>query len=623
MAGICGIAHKDRQRPVDAGVLSEMNVAMAHRGPDDSGVWHGDHVALGACRLSVVDLFRGQQLMTNEEKNLVVAFDGRIYNFKQLRAELEGRGHIFTSLSDTEVILRAYQEHGDRCLEYLNGMFAFALYDKPQDRLLIARDRLGIKPLFYVEDGETFAFASELGALLRTGLITGRINPAALDAYFAFLYVPSPDTIFENVHKVRPGEKVVFHNGGIAKETYWRLACQPQDSWRLDAAAEEYFALLADSVKLQSVSDVPLGALLSGGLDSSSVVGLLSQRVGAPVRTFTIAFDETHMKPLRRAKRVALHFGTNHTEKILHPDVVALAGQLPSYFGEPFGDPAAVLIWLAAELAHSQVTVALSGDGGDELFAGPVGAPAASGRLAAPLRSLAETVLRLSPQSERLAKLGLRGPYFSIDSWDALRRARTCFEAELRAQLYAPDIRETVAQCAMDRFQEHIDEVGDLSVTEGALAHDTAMRLPDGVLTRLDRMSMAHSVETRAPLLDHRLVEFAAKLPFSLKEKGRSGKLVPKHALRHLLPSGLLHAPQGNFTLPVERWFRRELRSHFEETVLGPGARNGRFLDQKTVRQLRDAHVQGKCDYSRQLWALLAFEHWLRYIETFPAVSVH
>jgi len=627
MCGICGAISLDGRRRVHEEALRRMNEAMTHRGPNDAGLWNGGHVGLAMRRLSIIDLFRGHQPMISADGSIVVVFNGEIYNFKRLREELEDAGAEFHTTSDTEVILHGYAVWGEEALDRFNGMFAIGLFDVSRNRLLLARDRLGIKPLFYTIRDGVLTFASELDALLRSGLVGGALNLAALDAYFTFLYIPDPDSIFEGVQKLRPGEKLVVENGGVRTERFWNLEYRPDNGWTLDTAAERYRELLIDSIRLRRVSDVPLGAFLSGGVDSSSVAGVLSDMSAAPVRTFTIGFDDAHADELDYARIAAQHFGTEHTEALLHPDMVDVAAQLIRHFGEPFADSSAVPTWLVSQLARKDVVVALAGDGGDELFAGyswlhmtrRVGQYQ---RIPAALRHFVDTALRLAPHSPFFEKMRRFSADAAMPLHQVFRRRETCFDAHARATLYNDALRERVAASAVDRFQEHADAAGDLSDEDRMLYQDTVMYLPGDILTKVDRMSMANSLEVRAPLLDHRMVEFAATLPFRLKYRGRTSKLVPKRAMGPLLPRELLAQRKRGFSIPIQRWFRKELRSHFQELVLGDDARCRNYLNRDTIRTLFDAHDAGKEHYGHHLWAILMFEHWLRYVESVPGVRV-
>lgn len=615
MCGICGIVHAQRDKRADLMAIARINDAMIHRGPDEAGVWDGGHAALAMRRLSILDASGGHQPMANEDGTVVVVFNGEIYNFQELRADLAARGHVFRSRSDTEAIVHAYEEYGDAALERFNGMFAIAVYDTARSRLLLARDRLGIKPLFYGLKGNAIVFASELGAIMQSRLFSGEANPAAIDAYFTFLYIPAPDTVYAGVHKLRPGEKLVFENGRTTLERYWRPVFAPDPKWTIDSAAEAYRALLDDAVRMQRIADVPLGAFLSGGMDSSSVVATLAGMSARPVKTFTIGFDDKTADETPYARIAAKRFGTDHTEDILHPGMAHIAPQLIAHFGEPFADSSAVPMWHVSRLARQQVTVALSGDGGDELFAGYAWAHntrrvQAYRRVPPALRSLIGAVLRIAPQSRTIAKLRR----FSQDAWlddrAVFRRRETCLDADARATLYRTGFANAVAQNAMDRFEEHAG-AGPCDFDEWMLYQDTVMYLPDDILVKVDRMSMAHSLEARVPLLDHRLVEFAATLPFGLKYAGGVSKRVAKHAFREILPPELLVQRKRGFAVPVHRWFRGDLRRHFAERVLTKTARCTAFLDQNAVRALFRRHDAGHEDHGHALWAILMFEYWL------------
>ena len=627
MCGICGFVSGDQNQKLDTALLENMNKALTHRGPDDSGIWINDRVGLGMRRLSVIDLSGGIQPMKNEDESVVLVFNGEIYNFRELRSDLEKSGHKFHTESDTEVVLRAYEQYGDDALEHFNGMFALAIYDVKRDRLLVARDRLGIKPLYYVSSNGNFAFASELDALLRSGLVNGKLNVGAVDEYLTYLYIPAPDTIFRDVHKLCPGEKLVLTKGAIKVEPYWQLEYKPDSSWTLDSAACAYRELLEDSVRLRLVSDVPLGAFLSGGLDSSSIVAMMSSACSSPVKTFTIGFDDSHADELHYARIAADHFGTDHTEEILRPDMVDVSSKLARHFGEPFADSSAVPMWLVSKTARQHVTVALSGDGGDELFAGYTWLHmnrkvAQYRKLPAPLRHLIDVGLCIAPRTPYFAKLRR----FSRDSFishdESFRRRQTCFNASQRESLYSPDMSGQVAACVVDRFQEHLDSAQNLSEDDRMLHQDTRMYLPDDILTKVDRMSMAVSLEARVPLLDHRLMQFAATVPFNLKMKGNTSKRVAKHSLRDVLPPPLLVQRKRGFSIPIQRWFREDLRDHFKEMVLSKKARCLHFFNQDTSRCLLEKHLNLNDDYGHHLWALLMFEHWIRYIETVPDISI-
>jgi len=627
MCGICGIVFADGERRVDAAMVEAMNCALTHRGPDDAGLWDGGHVALAMRRLSVIDVAGGHQPMVSDDGDVVIVFNGEIYNFQEIRDRLEARGAGFRTRCDTEVVLRAYEAYGDAFLSQLNGMFAIAIYDRRQDRLLLARDRAGIKPLFYcVRDG-AIVFASELDALLRSGRVRGALNAAALDAYFTYLYIPAPDTIFRDVQKLLPGEKLMYQKGQAQRERHWKVRYAPDASMTLDSASEQFLSLLDDAVRLHRISDVPLGAFLSGGLDSSAVVSSLAAMSSRPVKTFTIGFDDAQADELGYARAVAKRYGTDHVEAVLKPDAVALLPRIIRHFGEPFADSSALPTWLVSQVARQQVAVALSGDGGDELFAGYAwtrmthlldrcrAVPEAA-------RRIVGNVVAALPDGPFAARLRRLNEDAFLDPLDVFRRRQTCFDSAQRSSLYQHDVAAEVALGLTNRFAQHARAARQLSVGDAMLYHDFAMYLPDDILTKVDRMSMAHSLEARVPLLDYRLIEFAATVPFPLKLRGCATKRVMRHALRSRLPRTILRQRKRGFAIPIHRWFREKLRSHFDETVLQPGARCHAYLRPEAIQALFAAHTQRKADAGHHLWALLMFEHWLRYVEAIPGVSV-
>lgn len=618
MCGLCGVVHGNPERPADVAALERMSAALAHRGPDDAGLWVEGPVGLAHRRLSVLDLSpAGRQPMSCAGGALVTVYNGEIYNFRELRAELERDGAVFRSNCDTEVLLEAWRAWGDAAVHRFNGMFSFAVYERDRRRLVLVRDRLGIKPLYYTQRGGTLAFASELSALITAGFVDGALDAAALDAYFTYLYIPAPDTVFEGVHKLRPGEMLIYEKDVVRLERYWQPPFRPDPTWDLDGAAERYLELLGDAVRLRRISDVPLGAFLSGGLDSSSVVALLAEQSDRRIKTFTIAFSDDAVDERPYARLVARHCGTDHTEAILDCDMVDLLPRIVRHFGEPFADSSALPTWLVSKSAREQVTVALSGDGGDELFAGYTWlrmnrAVSRYRRLPAAIRKGIDWGLGMAPGS----RPGLRKlQRFSRDSFltplEAFRRRSTCFDADQRAGLYEPSLAAAVQRAARDRFAEHAAAAAALSEDDRMLYLDTAMYLPDDILTKVDRMSMAHALEARVPLLDYRIVEFAGTLPFALKFHRGAAKRVAKHAFRKLLPPEILVERKQGFSLPIHRWFRGELGRHFEEVVLSPEARCMRLLRREAVERIYTAHRSGRDNLGHHLWAVLVLEHWM------------
>jgi asparagine synthase (glutamine-hydrolysing) len=626
MCGICGWIDSDTSRGVNTPSLDAMNFALLHRGPDDGATWTRRNVGLGARRLSVIDVAHGHQPMANEDESRVIVFNGEIYNAGEIRADLEALGHRFRTRCDTEVVLRAYEAWEEAAVQRLNGMFAFAVWDARRERLYAARDRVGIKPLVYTERGGVFAFSSELDSLARSGLVEGRINPAALDAYLTYLYVPHPDTIYSGVHALGPGEALIWQRGRLRREVYWRPQFRPTASWRMETAAEAYADLLQDAVRRQRVSDVPLGAFLSGGVDSTSIVAFLAESGAGRVKTFTIGFDDPGADERKFARMAADAFGTDHVEAILKADAAAMSGELIRHFGEPFADSSAIPTWMVSKLAREHVTVALSGDGGDELFAGyswlhMTRRVSRYAQWPRALRELVDAALWLAPRSPKWDKVRRFSADAALAPVERFRRRQTCFTPAERAALYTPGTAAAVGAAALDRFGAHWDEAGATTDDDRMLHQDLRMYLPDDVLTKVDRMSMAVSLEVRVPLLDHRIVEFAATVPFEMKYNRGESKRLMKSALKDKVPAALLEQRKRGFSLPVHRWFRGDAAVAFEEVVLGADARSAAYLDGAELRALYDAHRAGRRDAGHHLWALMMFEQWLRYAARLPGVT--
>ncbi|GMV99211.1 MAG: asparagine synthetase B [Candidatus Hydrogenedentota bacterium] len=618
MCGICGLVCGDAAQTADADRVRSMNDALTHRGPDDGGLWSTGPAALAMRRLRIIDLEGGRQPMTLPDGSVTVVFNGEIYNYRELRRELQSRGHVFQTESDTEVLLHGYQAYGDTILDRLNGMFAFGVYDANRKRLLLARDRLGIKPLFYTVVNGQLAFASEIDSLIRSGLVDGRINTRAIHAYFTRLYVPGPDTAFLDVLKLGAGEALVFENGRAQKRRYWTLSMQPDSHWTEADAKARLNELLEDSVRLQQVADVPVGAFLSGGVDSTAVVALM-RRVGVnPIRTFTIGFDDKHADELAFARLAARHYETDHHEAILKPDIAPVAEGIARHFGEPFADSSAIPMWLVSKTARQHVTVALSGDGGDELFAGYAWLhntlkAMRYGRTPAAFRGLVSAALGFAPRSPLITKARRFNADSFLEPRAIFERRQTCMDATTRNQLFRPDFLHAV--------DSDFDGQDAMPPEEWMQLRDTTRYLPDDILTKVDRMSMAHGLEARVPLLDHRLVEFAATLPFHFKYRGGVSKWILKETMRPDFPPRLLKQRKQGFAIPIHRWFREELRPVFADTVLSTNARCGAVLRPETVDRLYREHQSGRENHGHALWSILMFELWLGYFATVPGIG--
>jgi asparagine synthase (glutamine-hydrolysing) len=613
MCGIAGIMGFE-QRPVLSAELRGMCDAMSHRGPDDEGFHLGAGVGLGMRRLSIIDLQTGRQPISNEDGSIHVVLNGEIYNFLDLRRELSGRGHRFQTATDTEVIVHLYEEYGPRCVDALRGMFGFALWDERRRSLLLARDRLGIKPLYYAVVNGRLAFASELKALLQLPEVERTLDWTAVHHVFTSLHTPQTQSIIAGVRKLAPGHRLVARpDGGLRIEQYWDVRFEP-DLHRSEAwFAERLRELLEESVRLHLVSDVPLGAFLSGGIDSSAVVAAAARLTTGPVKTFSIGFTDPDYDERHHARQVAERFGTDHHELVLEPGALEIIDDLAWFLDEPFGDPSAIPTYMVSKLAAEHVTVALSGDGGDELFAGydkyrVEARERGYGRLPAPLRRMLGRIGATMPE-------GMKGRNFlrhiALDGVDRYLDASVLFKADQMRKLFQRDAFERLAAC--DPLREASQRLaaanGDwLSVLQ---YRDLTHYLPLDILTKVDRMSMAHSLETRVPLLDHKVVEFAATIPPALQLHGDTTKHIFKRAMRGILPDAIIDRPKHGFAVPLERWFRGRLESVVQDLLLSPRCRERGIFNPRYIEQLLAMHERGR-NLDFQLWTLMSFELWCR-----------
>jgi asparagine synthase (glutamine-hydrolysing) len=615
MCGIAGILSLNG-RTISPDDLYAMCAALAHRGPDDEGFYLGrdKSVGLGMRRLSIIDLQTGRQPVHNEDGTVWVVFNGEIYNFRELRRKLEQHGHVFSTATDTEVIVHLYEDFGPHCVEHLRGMFAFALWDERSRTLLLARDRLGIKPLYYAEIGERLLFASELKAILQATEVERSLNWRAVSHLFTCLTTPPAESIIEGVRKLEPGHILIASPGkDLQTERYWEVRFEPDYSRSEEDYAEELRERLEESVSLHLVSDVPLGVFLSGGIDSSAVVATMARLVPGTVKTFSIGFPDRDFSELDYARLVAKRFDTDHHELILEPHVVDILEELAWYLDEPFGDPSAIPTFMVSKLAADHVTVVLSGDGGDELFAG----------YDKYLVEQRERRYRFVPRPFRrllgaigeLMHEGMRGRNFlrhiALDGAMRYLDASTLFSLEQKKRLFQPDASEMLMKS--DPWPE---AAKDLAGVNGhwlsALQYlDLKRYLPLDILTKVDRMSMAHSIEARVPLLDHKLVEFAATIPPELRLRNGTTKHIFKHALRGILPDEIIDRPKHGFAVPLGRWFRGQLGSFVRELLLSETSQRRGILNPAYIEQLIQRHENGR-ELDFQLWTLISFELWCR-----------
>jgi asparagine synthase (glutamine-hydrolysing) len=595
-------------------LIHRMCDVIRHRGPDDEGMFVAEGVALGMRRLSIIDLSTGHQPIHNEDRTIWIVFNGEIYNFRELRARLEAEGHRFYTATDTEVIVHAYEQWGANAIARLRGMFGLAIWDDRSKSLLVARDRIGIKPIYYAEANGRLYFGSELKSLLEAPDLPRDLDLDALDHYLSFLYTPRDGSIFKSVRKLPPGHLMTWHDGHLAIERYWQLPAAETYTGSEADAIRDLRQVLADAVRSHLVSDVPLGAFLSGGIDSSLVVGLMTETSGARVKTFSIGFDEPAFDELEHARRVARHFGTDHHEFVVKPDGVAILDRLVWHFDEPFADSSAIPTWYVSEMARRHVTVVLSGDGGDELFGG-------YDRYVPHPRVVAFD--RYSPRAFRrvaaiaAAKLphGARGKNFlrhvARDEQGRYLDSIRFFSADEKPALLAGDVRQRLdGQDPETRLASHFERYAHLPWPSQMMRFDAETYLPEDVLTKVDRMSMAHSIESRVPLLDNEVIELASTLPASLKIKDGRRKHVLKEVAATLLPPEILNRRKQGFGVPLGTWFRGNLRELFADTLLSPASLQRGYFQPLFVRQLVDEHVAGKRDHTLRLWQLVVFERW-------------
>ncbi|WP_019594995.1 XrtA/PEP-CTERM system amidotransferase [Thioalkalivibrio sp. ALM2T] len=626
MCGITGIFDLRDRRPINRSLLEAMNETQFHRGPDEGGVHLEPGVGLAHRRLSIIDLSGGQQPLFNEDETVVVTYNGEIYNFPELTAELQQAGHRFRSHCDTEVIVHAWEEWGEACVQRFRGMFAFAVWDRNRDTLFLARDRLGVKPLYYsaLADGHLI-FGSELKALMAHPGMPRRMDPHAVEDYFAFGYVPEPRSIFRGVHKLPPGHTLTVRRGqGNLSEPseYWDIPFG--DSGVADAAtaAEELTARLREAVDVRMVAEVPLGAFLSGGVDSSAVVAMMAGLSDDPVRTSSIGFADPAYDESRYARMVAERYHTDHRTQEVDPDDFALLDRLSGLYDEPFADSSALPTYRVCEQARQQVVVALSGDGGDENLAGyrRYRHHLAEERLRAPLplglrRAVFGTLARWYPKADWAPRpLRARATFQALarDSVEGYFQGVSILRDDLRAHLFSPVFRRSLqGYSAVEVLRRHAARAPTEHPLSLVQYLDMKTYLPGDILTKVDRASMAHSLEVRVPLLDHQLVEWTSGLPPDLKLRGTEGKYVLKKAMEPYLPEEILYRRKKGFAVPVAAWFRGPLRERMRAQVLGPRIADSGIFDMDYLKTLVDQHTSGARDHSPALWSLLMFEGFL------------
>lgn len=637
MCGITGfINFNGHNREEARDLLKRMADTLYHRGPDEEGYHVDEHAALGHRRLSIIDLSSGQQPMHTEDQRLLIIFNGEIYNYLELKEKLQQRGHIFRSKSDTEAILMGYREWGENIVEKLNGMFAFAIWDSQKKSLFLARDRVGKKPLYYCSNGNKFIFASELKALKPFSSMLGSLSKTALDCYFTLGYIPSPRTIYEKTNKLEPGHSLLVTSRGLKKQRYWHLNFSPRHDITLDQATEEFEALLDEATRCRLMSEVPLGAFLSGGFDSTLVVSSMAKSMEKPVLSNSIGFGEKRYNELPLAQMVAEHLKTDHREYTLVPQAANILDKIAWHFDEPFADSSAIPTWYVCQMARKSVTVALSGDGGDESFGGytfrylpHMFESKIRNALPVPLRAILFGPLgSVWPASAKLPKpLRLKTIFenLALSDVEAFYRDLIWLRPNTREALYTSDFMEslqgftpleTVAPLYNSTNATNPNNPNNPTNSTNptnlfrAQYTDIHLYMTEDVLVKVDRMSMAHSLEVRSPLLDHRIIEFAATLPAHLKLDKSKGKIVLRNLAAIRLPKQILNHPKTGFSIPAAQWLRKELRPMVESAISRRNSITQQTLKPNKLSHLWQEHLSGHRNHDVFFWSLMMLDLW-------------
>jgi asparagine synthase (glutamine-hydrolysing) len=601
-------------------VIHRMCRVIEHRGPDDDGFHVDGGLAIGMRRLSIIDLATGRQPISNEDGSIWIVFNGEIYNFQELRDALISRGHTFQTRTDTEVIVHLYEDEGERCVKRLRGMFAFAIWDSRERKLFLARDRVGEKPLHYAMAGNTFLFGSEIKSLLQHPAMRREVNLEAISDYLSFGYVPDPATAFRGIHKLEPGHTLTFRDGRLDLRRYWDFTYDGSVDEELPRDEGYYIErlreLISESVKMRLVSDVPLGAFLSGGIDSSTIVGMMSRQMDRPVSTFSIGFSESSFDELHHARIAARHFQTDHHEFVVTPDICRIVEEIVQGHDEPFGDVSSIPTYMVSKMAREHVKVVLSGDGGDELFAGyerylvdrnREGFERIPSFIRRNFMLKASRALPRSAYGKNfLRNVALDGDARYVDSL-------SCFSDDAKMDLMSAGLRRVLEfQDSSLAFKQLLTVPTSTDRIDRLLYLDSKTYLPGDILTKVDRMSMAHSIEARVPLLDHKLIEFVQTIPSSLKLRGGASKHILKKAVRGLLPDEIIDRPKQGFGVPINKWLNHELRDMLEDTLSDSRTRQRGYFNQEAIKKVLNEHRRGRRDNSRHLWALLTLELWQR-----------
>ncbi len=620
MCGICGVYNFRNRKPVDQDLIKRMAEALKHRGPDDEGIYINAkcNIGLGVRRLKVIDLETGHQPIHNEDESIWIVFNGEIYNFRNLRGELEKKEHRFYTKSDTETIVHLYEEYGEDCVHKLNGMFAFAIWDSREERLFLARDRIGIKPLFYVEHKGSLIFASEIKSILENREISKEVDVQSLYSMMKLQYIPAPKTIFKRIKKLLPGHILICQKGGISIERSWDLDLirkGESEAFYL----EELPKLLEESVKLRLISDVPLGAFLSGGIDSSIIVSLMSKFSKRPVKTYSVGFEaEDSFNELKYARLASQHFRTDHHELIMKSkDIEELLPKIVYHLDDPITDPAVIPTYLVSRLARKEVTVVLTGEGGDELFAGY--RRYSLDRLAIYYSKL-PSIIRKKMIPILVSRLFPKGRFLqgieAINQPPNVRRHLNWvskFSDETLEKLYTEQMEDSIRKEELERiFGPYFEPQEERDFLSRTLYCDIKTWLPDDLLVKVDRMSMATSLEARVPYLDHRMVELCISMPIHFKLRGFTSKYILRKAFSELIPKEILRRKKQGFTVPLALWFRKELKDFTQEILSQNSVAKRGYFNYNYIKHILKEHLEGKRDYSREIWSLLIFELWVQ-----------
>ncbi len=623
MCGIVGIAYQG-SRQVEREILEQMNSAILHRGPDEDGFYLTENVGLAMRRLAIIDLAGGQQPIFNHDHSKVIVFNGEIYNFQQLRADLESRGHKFKTNSDTEAIVHLYDEFGVDCVQHLRGMFAFAIWDEREKSLFLARDRVGKKPILYsLQPNGDLIFGSEFQALLKHPNISREVDYSAIDSYLSYLCVPAPQTAFKQIRKLEPAHWLIWKNGEVKTQRYW----QPDFSKKIQIseaeAIEETTRILRESVKLRMISEVPLGAFLSGGVDSSAVVALMAQESSQPIKTFSIGFEEEDFSELKYAKIVANHVGAEYNEFIVRPNALEVLPILVEHYGEPYADSSAIPTYYVAKETRKYVTVALNGDGGDESFAGyerylAMNLAEKYRKIPAILRQgLIETGVGMLPNPtkfrSRVKSLKRFVESGSLGNVERYLNWMSAISPRLKDELITSEFRAKLnGNKPIDVLQNWFDKNEDLGIVDATMLTDQMTYLPNDLLVKVDIATMANSLEARSPLLDHHIIEFAASLPTNLKVRGSETKSLLKKVAAKLVPKEVIYRRKMGFGVPIANWLRGDMKAFMKENLLSERFAKRGLFQQNKIAELIQQHCEQKNDYSTQIWTLLMLELWFQ-----------